>query len=497
MVSIQVGLSRFVYRMGEGGCALRFNRLDIWALFAAAGLVLSNSHCGSGSSGEEASGVATNVAAISAEWSGGEWQIIRSLSPLPELPIDTTNAYRDSPAAARLGQKLFSEPRLSGPIQTGTPADGQLGAIGESGKIACRNCHMPESGWLIDIRSNNHGPIPNATALGSLWMSRNVSSLVNTVFYTSGAGRSAAHWRENDGFSDSEWFDAQSEPEGPPVQNGSRLQLAHVIFEHYRSDYTRAFPEWPLDPGLADYARFPATGSPYTDVSNWNSLSAADQDIVNRILANYGKAMEAFLRTLVSRHAPFDRYVAGDRDAISSDAKKGLRLFVGKAQCVHCHNQPLFSDDQFHVIGLHIDTSKSPFASPGEVGRSANQALICDPAVAGADFSVNGPYSDDRRTGRDGSFCAQHIPDGLWRTKGLRQIAETGPYWRDGQAATLEEVIDFYDRGGDPEGSFIGGPKEIRPLGLSAAEKTQLVAFLKTLTGERIPAHLVADIHNP
>ena len=60
---------------------------------------------------------------------------------------------------------------------------------------------------------------------------------------------SGAHWRENDGYSDSEWFDAQSEPEGPPVQNGSRLQLAHVIFEHYRNDYNAAFPEWPLDPG--------------------------------------------------------------------------------------------------------------------------------------------------------------------------------------------------------------------------------------------------------
>src|SRR5437588_12682612 len=154
-----------------------------------------------------------------------EWAIIKTLSPLPGLPVDTTNKYRDSPTAALLGQKLFFEPRLAGPIQTGTSQQGQLGAIGETGKIACRNCHMPESKWLYDIRSNNGGAIPNATALGSQWMTRNVSSVVNTVFYIN---RSGAHWRENDGFSDSEWFDAQSEPEGPPVQNGSRLQLAHV-----------------------------------------------------------------------------------------------------------------------------------------------------------------------------------------------------------------------------------------------------------------------------
>src|SRR5262249_9820349 len=140
-----------------------------------------------------------------------EWAAIKTLSPLPTLPVDTTNKYRDSPAAALLGQKLFFEPRLSGPIQAGTPKEGQLGAIGESGKIACRNCHMPESKWLFDRRSNNGGAIPNATALGSQWMTRNASSVVNTVFYVH---RTGAHWRENDGFSDSEWFDAQSEPEG-------------------------------------------------------------------------------------------------------------------------------------------------------------------------------------------------------------------------------------------------------------------------------------------
>src|SRR5437763_7043322 len=287
-----------------------------------------------------------------------EWATIKTLSPLPDLPVDTTNKYRDSEAAALLGQKLFFDARLSCPIQTGTPAEGQLGAIGESGKIACSNCHMPASKWLFDIRSNNGGPIPSATALGSNWMTRNVSSIVNTVFYVN--PRTQAHWRENDGYSDSEWFDAQSEPEGPPVQNGSRLQMAHLIFEHYRQDYNEAFPEWPLPPSLSNYNRFPATGSPYTDAANWNSLSAGDKEIINRILVNYGKGMEGFLRKLVSRNAPFDRYVAGDQGAISANGKKGLKLFIGKAGCINCHNTPLFSDDDFQIIGLHIDTTLSP-----------------------------------------------------------------------------------------------------------------------------------------
>ena len=173
---------------------------------------------------------------------------------------------------------------------------------------------MPESKWLFDIRSNNGGSIPNATALGSAWMTCNVSSIVNTVFYIH--PRSGAHWRENDGYSDSEWFDAQSEPEGPPVQNGSRLQLAHMIFEHYHGDYNAAFPDWPLDPGLANYSRFPATGSPYTDTAKWNGLTPGDKEIVRRVLVNYGKAIEAYLRKLVSRNAPFDQYVGGNPDAI-------------------------------------------------------------------------------------------------------------------------------------------------------------------------------------
>jgi cytochrome c peroxidase len=441
-----------------------------------------DSHCGGGQ-GQDLDG-----------FTHQEWDTLHTLSPLPDLPDDPTNRYADSSAAARLGQELFFDPKMSGAIQTGTHAQGQLGHIGEVNKIACRNCHMPESTWLIDIRSNNGGPIPNATALGSLWMSRNVSSIVNTVFYVNQHG--GAHWRENDGYSDSEWFDAQSEPEGPPVQNGSRLQLAHLIFDHYRSDYNTAFPQYPLPTALSNLSRFPATGSPYTDIDNWNGMTAADQAVVNRILVNYGKGMEAFLRHLVSRNAPFDRYVAGDSHAISASAKRGLKLFIGDAHCVGCHNTPLLSDDDFHTIGLQIDTTLSPFAVPSETGRNFNQSLICDPSVAGADFNVNGPFSDDPHTHRDGTFCQQIIPDGLWRTKTLRQIAETAPYFRDGQAASLDDVIDFYNRGGDAPGTYLG-TKEIHPLNLSHQDKADLKAFLQTLTGEQVPHQYLQDTHNP
>lgn len=215
------------------------------------------------------------------------------------------------------------------------------------------------------------------------------------------------------------------------------------------------------------------------------------------MLVNYGKAIEAYLRKLVSRNAPFDQFVAGNDDAISHEAKKGLKLFISKAGCIGCHNTPLFSDDDFHVIGLHIDTTLSPHADPTEIGRAANQALICNPAVADGDFNVNGHFSDDPTTTRDGNFCSQTIPIGLWRTKGLRQIDGTAPYFRDGQAATLDDVIEFYDRGGDPDGTFLGGPKEIQPLHLSGEEKQDLKEFLKALTGDPVPAQYLQDLHNP
>jgi cytochrome c peroxidase len=428
-------------------------------------------------------------------FTASEWRTINTMSPIPDLPVDTTNKYADSAAAAALGQALFFDPRIAGPIQNGTPAEGQLGAIGDKFKIACANCHMPASGWLFDIRSNNGGPIPNATALGSDWMSRNVSSLVNTVFYVQGHGRSAPHWRENDGFSDSEWFDAQSEPEGAPVQNGSRLQLAHLIFDHYHDLYNRAFPEWPLNPAIANLSRFPATGSPFTDVDNWNGMAPGDQEIINRVLTNYGKGMEAHLRTLISRNAPFDRFVAGDRHAINSSAQNGLKLFVGKAGCVGCHAGPIMSDDNFHNTGLQINTTLSPHAAPGETGRNSNQAFICN--SVDSEFNVNGPYSDDRHTGRLNGFCDLSIPNNLWRTKELRQIAHTAPYMRDGQLATLEDVIDFYDRGGDPADANNVGPREIHQLHLSHQEKQDLIAFLGTLTGDPVPAARLVDTHRP
>ncbi len=201
----------------------------------------------------------------------------------------------------------------------------------------------------------------------------------------------------------------------------------------------------------------------------------------------------AKLELLVSKNAPFDRYVAGDRDAIPAAAKRGLKLFIGKANCVGCHNTPLFSDNEFHNTGLLVQGV--PRANPMERGRIDAINLLLD-----IEFRSDGPYSDDVKEGQQRLAGLKKDDDkwlGLWRTKGLREIGETAPYTHAGQFATLKDVVVFYNKGGDDSG-FVGvKDKQMKPLNLTDAEMEDLVAFMKTLTGDPVPAELAKDTSAP
>src|SRR5262249_55622101 len=155
---------------------------------------------------------------------------------------------------------------------------------------------------------------------------------------------------------------------------------------------------------------FPLTGKP--GERSFDDMKPEDKDAVNRVLMNYGKTIQAFVRTLTSRNAPFDKFVAGNESAISDPAKRGLKTFIGKGGCVGCHNGPMFSDDDFHVIGLVVDAKRSPFADPKETGREeTGKSLI------GSPFNVNGVFSDDRSSGRLDGFHPSSADKGKWRTK--------------------------------------------------------------------------------
>ena len=156
--------------------------------------------------------------------------------------------------------------------------------------------------------------------------------------------------------------------------------------------------------------------------------------------ARVARALASYLRTLRSGDAPIDRFLSGDGTALSPEARRGLRLFTGRANCGVCHLAPLFTDHQFHNTGVSWGS--------GDVGR----------------FRVTGKEADR----------------GRFKTPSLRNVAMTAPYMHDGSLGTLEAVIEHYERGGTPNPRL---DEEIRPLELTAVEKRQLLAFLESLTG--------------
>jgi cytochrome c peroxidase len=152
---------------------------------------------------------------------------------------------------------------------------------------------------------------------------------------------------------------------------------------------------------------------------------------------NLGKALAAFERTIISDNSAFDKYIAGNKNAMSPAAVRGLALFETKANCVKCHDGVNFTDDSFHNIGI----------KGNDQGRDV---IVSSPGMKGA-----------------------------FKTPGLRNTLLTSPYMHDGSLASLEEVIRFYNRGGDDEQ---GRSKLIEPLKLNELEIQQLVAFLGALT---------------
>ena len=153
------------------------------------------------------------------------------------------------------------------------------------------------------------------------------------------------------------------------------------------------------------------------------------------------QALAAFQRTLVTGPSPFDRFLAGDKQALSASAQKGMALFAGEAGCVRCHQGPLLSDEKFYRVGI---SSK-------------------DQGLAG----ITGKKED---TGR-------------FRTPGLRNIAQTGPYMHDGSLKTLDEVVTFYYRS-VPTSATDGLKPDLQPLtGQSFSEIAEIVEFLESLTG--------------
>ena len=195
-----------------------------------------------------------------------------------------------------------------------------------------------------------------------------------------------------------------------------------------------------------------------THIKNLGTYNARFQDIFGSGVTqeNIGKAIAAYERTLLSGNSKWDQFVARKNVKFSSSAIKGVSLFRGKAQCVLCHDMENpkatnLTDEDFHSIGVGWNVKKDDY---DDYGRGA-------------------PIKD----GGTGLPADR----GKFKTPTLRDIARTGPYMHDGSFDTLEEIVAFYNKGGDQGAWDI----EIKPLGLSRREQGYIVEFLKTLNGEK------------
>ena len=378
-------------------------------------------------------------------WTESEIGLIGSLSlsAFPPLPPDPSNAVAQSPLAAELGLKLFNDKRLS-----------------INGEIACSSCHQPDRQFTDGL--------PVARAIGT--SRRNTPSIIGTAW---------SPWLYWDGRKDSQWAQALAPLEDPAEHGGNRMQLIRVLYEDddYRQGYAQLFG--PL-PELGDNTRFPPQASPLgneAQIASWARMSKEDQDLVSRIFANMGKMIAAWERTVMPPRTRFDAYadavVRGDdidsEQLFSSDEKAGLRLYLGKARCLECHNGPLFTNNEFHNTGLLPPPGETP-----DLGRSrVLEEVRSDP------FNCLGPYSDavaaqclELRYMRTGEELI-----GAHRTPSLRNLGKTAPYMHKGQMATLSQVLDHYNRAP----LALVGHNEAEPLGLSRSELQQLEAFLRTL----------------
>ena len=340
-----------------------------------------------------------------------------------------------------MGKELFFDKRLSG-----------------NGDVACATCHLPEKDFQDGI--------PLAKGAGTT--NRRTMPI---------AGTARSPWMFWDGRMDSQWSQALGPLESAVEHAGDRLQYARYIATYRKADYERVFGKLP------DLAGLPAHASPNGDTTvrdAWNAIKVSRRDSVNRVFANLGKAIAAFERTIGFDTTRFDRYIATElagkphtvASRFSADEEAGLRLFVGKANCINCHNGPRLTDDHFHNTGVAV----SAVVAAPDRGRATGVAQVLK-----GEFNCLSPYSDAKP-----EQCAElrfAVTEGeelvrAFKTPSLRNVTLRAPYMHAGQIATLPEVIDHYARA--PKAAF--GKSELKRVRLSAEERRQLIAFLETLS---------------
>ena len=252
--------------------------------------------------------------------------------------------------------------------------------------VSCSSCHNPKTGW------SNGAAV--ATGINGLKGGRSAPTVINAGYQYFQFWDGRAHQLEGQALG--------------PIQNPIEMDLTleEAIerlnkIEGYRKQFQDVFGTDVTEDGMA-------------------------------------KSLASFERTILSGNAPYDQYKAGDEDALSEPAKRGMKLYFGKANCSACHGGHNFTDGAFHNIGVGMDKDEP------DVGR----------------------FSETQLLGDRGSF----------KTPTVREAAKTAPYMHDGSVKTLEDVIEFYDKGGIKNPQL---DEELYPLKLSDQQKADLVTFIK------------------
>lgn len=320
-----------------------------------------------------------------------------------------------------------------------TPAQIELGRklfmdrrLSHNNTLSCAMCHIPEQGFT----SNE---LRVAIGMEGRSLRRNTPTLYNVAYI-------------EQLFADGREFSLENQVIGPLTQHNEMANpsIGYVIekikiMPDYRGRFEKAF--------------------------NGEGPS----------VAALGQAIAAYERSLLSANSAFDRWRSGEKNAFGSQEAQGFRLFTGKAQCFKCHivdeKSALFTDNKFHNTGIGWRSLMS--------GERKNYRVRLAPGtyVDMEDASISA--NSEPVPGDVGRYEVTLDPADRWayRTPTLRNIALTAPYMHDGSIESLEEVIDFYDKGG------IDNPGKDRLLGrlnLTQAEKSALLAFLRALTGDNV-----------
>lgn len=375
-------------------------------------------------------------------WTETERQLLDSLSisQLLSLPPDPSNEIADSENAAEFGHALYFDTRLSA-----------------NANVSCATCHKPELMFSDGL----------ALAVGTDIGPRHTPSLVGIAY---------SPWFYWDGRKDSQWAQALAPLEASHEHNTDRLQVVRLVDSDtdYKQHYELIFGEFPTLPDSPESAT--PMGNQLQQ-SAWNSLSSGERQLINRVFTNIGKALAAYQRKIMPGRSRFDDYIdqlpsSNERSSNLMNASEiaGLSLFIGEAQCITCHNGPLFTNHEFHNTGVLAVSGQLPPRGRYDGIRTARE----DP------FNCLGEFSDATRNECIELRFARDTNElvGAQKTPTLRNVAETAPYMHGGQIATLIETLEHYN---EAPVSMLSH-NEAKPLGLRRVQLNQLEDFLLTLS---------------